>query len=62
MLNQVNKPVKGKRIDPVWKVYFKHDGCSMLLFKNLTQSGAYCRVRQLEAFKWQWCGRFIVTK
>lgn len=56
------KKTKTKTLDTSWKIYFKHDGCSMLLFKNLTQSGAYCRVRQLKAFRWQWCGKLIVTK
>lgn len=60
--NQTNPPKKGRRVDATWKIYFKHDGCSMLLFKGLTQWGASNRAHALKEMYSGWCGNFIVTK
>lgn len=60
--NQVNPPNKSKWNEKCWKVYFKHDGCSMLLFDNLTGVNAMIRVKTLSRLYNAWKGKFIVTK
>lgn len=60
--NQVNPPKKSKWKDQCWKVYFKHDGCSMLLFDNLTGVNAMIRAKTLSRLYNSWKGKFIVTK
>lgn len=62
MQHQVNNPQKGHKVDACWKVYFKHDGCSMLLFKNLTYFSATSRTRALKKLYNGWLGSFIITK
>ena len=44
------------------KVYFKHDGCSMLLFHGLSMTNASLRVNELKRVFNDWCGHFIITK
>lgn len=44
------------------KVYFKHDGCSMLLFHGLSMTNASLRVNELKRIFNDWCGHFIITK
>ena len=45
-----------------WRVYFKHDGCSMLLFKNQTKVNAKLKVIGLKRMYNDWCGTFVITK
>ena len=54
------RPNKKDRL--VWKVYFKKEGCTMLLFKNLSYYAAYRRKEVLTNQYTDWCGHFIVTK
>lgn len=44
------------------KIYFKHDGCSMLLFHGLSATNASLRVNELKRIFNDWCGHFIITK
>ena len=60
--NQVNKPGKGDKSEAVWKIYFKHDGCSMLFLDKLTYVSALCKVKLLKRNNWNYCGKFIITK
>lgn len=62
--NQVNPPRKQTRWgnNTGWKIYFKKDGNSMLLFKNLTRATAFVRCNTLKRIYNDWNGRFIVTK
>lgn len=55
---------KAKKANPKrfqYKLYFKHDGCSMLLFKNLTYFQAKNRKRCLLGMYTEWQGSFIIT-
>lgn len=63
-LNQVNPPRKQKRWgnNSGWKIYFKKDGASMLLFKNLSHAHAFVRCNTLKRIYSDWNGRFIVTR
>uniref|UniRef100_A0AAU8BB20 Uncharacterized protein n=1 Tax=Dulem virus 42 TaxID=3145760 RepID=A0AAU8BB20_9CAUD len=45
-----------------YRLYFKHDGCTMLLFKNITIGQALYRKRILSKMYNDWHGHFIVTK
>ena len=60
--NQVKRPEKSKWNEKCWKGYFKRDGCSMLLFDNLTGVNAMIRVKTLSRLYNSWKGKFIVTK
>ena len=62
--NQVNPPRKQTRWgnNSGWKIYFKKDGSSMLLFKNLSHSNAFVRCNTLKRIYSDWNGRFIVTR
>ncbi len=63
MQNQVNNPQKkSKWNEKCWKIYFKHDGCSMKLFDNLDGTNALIRAKALNRLYDNWCGKFIVTK
>lgn len=44
------------------KIYYKHDGCSMLLFTGLSKTNASLRVSELKRVFNDWCGHFIITK
>lgn len=44
------------------KVYFKHDGCSMLLFHDLSETNASLRVAELRKLFNDWDGHFIITR
>lgn len=54
--------VKRHRIDYSYKIYFKKNGCTMLLFKNLTLWRAIHRKKVLMNQYEDWQGHFIVTK
>ena len=54
--------VKKHRIDCSYKVYFKKNGCTMLLFKNLPLWRALHRKKVLMNTYEDWQGHFIVTK
>lgn len=62
--NQVNPPRKQTRggNNTGWKIYFKKDGASMLLFKNLSHANAFVRCNTLKRIYSDWNGRFIVTR
>jgi len=53
------KPDKSKFC---YKVFFKHDGCSILLFDKLLAHQAIQRANALRQMYHDWHGRFIVTK
>lgn len=48
--------------DTNWCIYFKHHGCSMLIFEGLTQTNAILRTKSLKRSYQGWKGDFIVTK
>lgn len=63
--NQVNLPQKqhGKKwADRKWKIYFKKNGNSMLLFDNLNGTNAVLRRNTLKRLFSDWKGHFIITK
>ena len=63
--NQVNLPNSqhGKSwSERKWKVYFKKDGNSMLLFDKLDGTNARIRCNTLKRIYSDWRGYFIVTK
>ena len=63
--NQVNNPQKhhGKKWnDRTWKIYFKNQGCSMLMFDKLNGTNAILRCKTLKKLYSGWKGQFIVTK
>lgn len=67
--NQVNLPRngqakrKGKWNDrPGWKIFFKKNGNSMLLFSGLTGYNAILRRNTLKRIYSDWKGHFIITK
>lgn len=43
-------------------IYFKHDGCTMLLFCGLSFTNAMIRRDALERIYNDWCGKFIISK
>ena len=45
-----------------YKLYFKHDGCTMLLFKGLTYVQARNRKNILQNVYADWQGHFIITQ
>lgn len=51
-----------KNSNDKYRVYFKHDGCSMLLFKNQTKTNAKLKVIGLKRMFNDWCGKFVITK
>ena len=56
----IDRPIKPiKNAD--YKVYFKKEGCSMCIFKNLTFFAARHRVKVLTNIYADWNGKFIVT-
>lgn len=59
MSEKPNKPDKSKFC---YKIYFKHDGCSMLLFSNLLAHQAIQRANILRRLYNDWRGKFIITK
>jgi len=64
--NQVNPPERvvrnkwGKK--PGWKIYFKKDGNSMLLFSGLQRHIAFVRCNTLKRIYNDWRGKFIITR
>lgn len=58
------KPFKKTKLnkDGFWKIYFKHDGCSMLLFEKLDIVNAKVRVNALKNIYNNWKGQFIITR
>ena len=44
------------------KVIFKHDGCSMVLFKNLPYWKASTRVEALKRLYPDWNGKLIIIR
>lgn len=62
------KPIKnqphhvGTSQKDIRKVYFKHDGCSMLIFDKLTYYNASVRVNALMRLYPDWKGKFIITR
>lgn len=55
---------KAKKANPKrfrYKLYFKHDGCTMLLFKNLTYIQSRNRKNALLKMYTEWQGSFIIT-
>lgn len=65
-INQLNGPQRTKRNrwgkKPGWKIYFKKDGNSMLLFNGLTHSTAFVRCNTLKRIYNDWHGKFVVTR
>lgn len=53
---------RNKKDTCVYKVYFKHDGCSMLIFDKLSWYAAMRRKEVLQKVYTDWKGHFIVTK
>lgn len=62
MLQRKNMNGKRNSLNNNWRVYFKHDGCSMLLFKNQTKVNAKLKVIGLKRMYNDWCGTFVITK
>lgn len=64
--NQVNLPHRTKSTKwgkkPGWKIYFKKDGNSMLLFSGLQRHIAFVRCNTLKRIYNDWHGRFVVTR
>lgn len=62
--NQVNAPRKTNRWtgERCWKIYFKKDGNSMLLFRGLSHSTAFVRCNTLKRIYNDWRGKFVVTR
>lgn len=62
--NQVNNPEKKKSKwdDNRWKIYFKFNGASMLMFDHLTGVNAIIRTKALKRLYNDWKGHFIITK
>ena len=64
--NQINNPQRTKSTKwgkkPGWKIYFKKDGNSMLLFNGLTHSTAFVRCNTLKRIYNDWHGKFVVTR
>lgn len=63
--NQVNLPQKqrGKKWNErKWKIFFKKNGNSMLLFDGLDGTNAIIRRNTLKRLFSDWKGHFIVTK
>lgn len=59
--NKVSKGVPEKAKKENYAVFFKHDGCTMLLFTGLSITNALIRKSALERMYNDWCGHFIVT-
>lgn len=57
--NQVNNP---KPQQDLRKIYFKKNGASILLMKNLKPYDAAQRRDTLKRLYSDWCGEFIITK
>lgn len=63
--NQVNLPQKQhskKWNERKWKIFFKKNGNSMLLFDGLDGTNAIIRRNTLKRLFSDWKGHFIVTK
>ena len=63
--NQVNPPRKQNKRwgnNSGWKIYFKKDGNSMLLFRGLSHSTAFVRCNTLKRIYNDWRGKFIITR
>jgi hypothetical protein len=60
MLKTLKKP-KSKP-ESLRKIIFKHDGCSMVLFKDLPVWKASTRVAALERLYPDWCGKLLIIK
>ena len=64
--NQVNPPQRTKNTKwgkkSGWKIYFKKDGNSMLLFNGLQRHTAFVRCNTLKRIYNDWRGRFVVTR
>lgn len=57
------KNLKGKKdSNENYRVYFKHDGCSMLLFDKQTLVNAKLKVITLRRLYNNWRGTFVITK
>lgn len=57
-----NKPKKPADNKFCYKVYFKHDGASILLFEKLLAHQAIQRANILRRLYTDWRGQFIITK
>lgn len=63
-ISKFNPSSKGRpdKVQENYAVYFKHDGCTMLLFTELSMVNALIRKSALKKMYSDWCGHFIVTK
>lgn len=56
------KPWWKKEDKELYRVYFKKNGCSMLLFDKLSHYAAMRRKEVLQKVYTDWKGHFVVTK
>lgn len=59
--NKSSKGVPEKALKENYGIFFKHDGCTMLLFSGLSFINALIRKNALSKIYNDWCGHFIIA-
>ena len=57
--NQVHRPSENKALR---KIYFKNNGASILMFKDIDYVNACIRVKALKRLYSDWRGQFVITR